>query len=107
MMTKQKELNLLGLAQRASKLVSGDERVEKAVKNLQVHLVIVASDTSSKTQDRYQALAKKAGIPVCNQLTSHEISQALGKSRRICGITDSGMAKTFLSYGTGVKTMKE
>lgn len=107
MMPKDKQLNLLGLAQRASKLISGDERVEAAIKKKKIHLVVIASDTSPKTQERYQRLSQKAGIPLDKQFTSIEISQALGKSRSICGLTDPGMAKKFLSYVTGVKTMKE
>lgn len=98
MMAKQRQLNLLGLAMRSRNLVSGDELVEQAIKKSQVALVCCASDASAKTRERYIELAKRHKI-VCNlSFNRQEISQAIGRKRTICGITNRGMVKTFLSY---------
>ena len=55
-MNKQKVLNLLGLAQRAGKLVTGEELVTKEIQAQKAKYVFVASDagkhTLKKLQDR-------------------------------------------------------
>ncbi|MGX7092290.1 L7Ae/L30e/S12e/Gadd45 family ribosomal protein [Hutsoniella sourekii] len=101
MSPKQKQLNLLGLAQRAGYLVTGDELVEKASKTGQVVLIVCASDASDKTKKRYQDLSEYWQIPVSFAFNRLEISQALGKKRTLCGLKNRGMAKKFLSYESG------
>ncbi|MBG9982694.1 ribosomal L7Ae/L30e/S12e/Gadd45 family protein [Aerococcaceae bacterium DSM 111020] len=98
MNSKQKALNFIGLAQRGSKLISGDERVEKAIKNGQATVIIMANDVSEKTSERYQYLTKAYKKPLVSDFDSYEISQALGKKRSLCCLTDRGMTKKFLSY---------
>ncbi|XJS09677.1 L7Ae/L30e/S12e/Gadd45 family ribosomal protein [Aerococcaceae bacterium WGS1372] len=98
MMTKEKKLNILGLAMRARALVSGDELVEKAVKQQKIHLILCASDASIKTIERYRMISERENIPLNNEFTKYELSHAIGKSRSIIGIENKGMANKFLSY---------
>lgn len=98
MTPQQKQLNMLGLAQRSGNLVSGDELVEKAVKNGRVRLVVIGNDASDATKRRYTFLCEQHKIPLVDNFSSVEMSHALGKSRTICGITNNGMIKSFLSY---------
>lgn len=93
-----KKLNMLGLATRARAIISGDELVEKAMKNHRVHLVLCANDASEKTIERYRSLSDREGIPLNTEFTKYELSHAIGKSRAIIGIENQGMAKKFLSY---------
>lgn len=102
-----KQLNLLGLAQRANALVSGDEQVEKAIKKGKVKLIILANDVSEKTLARYQAFSETYKLPLNSDFNKIEISQAIGKSRAILGLTNAGMSKKFLSYVTGVENMND
>lgn len=101
MIIKQKALNMLGLAQRASFLVSGDEQVEKSIKAGKVQLIVLAHDLSQNTQDRYERFAKQYHIELDQSFSREEISQTLGKSRAICGLLNQGMAEKFLSYTIG------
>lgn len=94
----QKALNMIGLAQRAGKLISGDERVEKAVKNGQAQVIICADDVSENTLSRYQHYSENYNTPIVFPFDSMAMSQALGKKRSICCITDHGITKKFLSY---------
>jgi len=103
MMPKQKQLNLLGLATRARCLVSGDEMVEKAIKNNQVNVVICASDASESTRERYIGMCERNNVPLNLTFTKYEISHAIGKCRTICAINNRGMTKKFLSYVTGAE----
>lgn len=98
MKQKSKALNLIGLAQRANLLISGDERVEKALRNGQINVIICASDASSSTLKRYEKLSENYQLPLCTEFDTYSISQALGKKRSIVAITDYGMTQTFLSY---------
>lgn len=106
MMPKQKQLNLLGLATRARHLVSGDEMVEKAIKQSKVYLVVVASDASDATLERYAGFCERENIALNTDFTRFEISQAIGKSRSICAVSNRGMSEKFLSYVTGENNMR-
>ena len=101
MKAREKQLNLLGLGQRARKLVSGDELVEQALKQGKLVLVVCASDSSNKTLERYRTLCEREDIIYNEEFTRSEISHAIGKSRSIVGLTDLGMARKFLSYTSG------
>ena len=79
-MSQNKQLNMLGLALRAGQLIHGDEQVEAGVKNNQARVVVLASDASEATSQRYQ------------------ISHAVGKARSVVAVMNQGMAKKFLSY---------
>ncbi|HFI0462986.1 TPA: L7Ae/L30e/S12e/Gadd45 family ribosomal protein [Streptococcus suis] len=98
MTPEQKKLNLLGLAQRAGALITGDEMVEKAIKSGKKVLVVAANDLSPATSSRYEHLQTTFGLDMDRTFDSYAISQALGKKRSICAINNSGMIKTYLSY---------
>lgn len=100
MKTQEKQLNMLGLAQRAGKLISGDERVETAVKNKQAKLIVMANDASDATKKRYRQWSTEYAIPLDMSFNRQAISHAIGRTRSLCAIVDSGMAKTYLSYLT-------
>lgn len=104
---QQKQLNMLGLAMRARQLISGDEMVSDAIKKHRVYAVICANDASEATRERYTALCQRERVPLNMQYTKYEISYAIGKSRTLCAIADSGMAKRFLSYGTAEQPTEE
>lgn len=95
---KQKQLNLLGLATRAKALISGDETVEKAIKQQKVYVVICASDVSQSTKERYTYYCEQYNIPLVDVFTRYEISHAIGKTRSLCAIQNKGMADKFMSY---------
>ena len=97
---EQKQLNMLGLANRAGQLITGDEMVEKAIKRSKVSLVLCASDASQATLERYRGFAERYHVPMNFTFNRAQISQAIGKSRSIIALTSAGMAKTFQSYTT-------
>ena len=78
-------LNLLGLASRARKIVTGETLIKKIRTNA-IHLVIIASDASDNT--------KKKFIDKCTS-SREELSSAIGKNNRVAlGIQDAGFAKS-------------
>ncbi|RLK62443.1 hypothetical protein D3H64_09710 [Atopobacter sp. AH10] len=91
-----KYLQLMGLAQRAGKLLSGTEGVMKALRSGQVRLVIAAEDLSESARRNLEAKCQQANVAFMQLATSEEISQALGKKRSVLALTDQGFAKSFL-----------
>lgn len=87
---------LLGLAQRAGKIVSGEEMIEKAFKQDKVKLLVLASDASEATKKNYQHLASKYNKPCYTVMEKQALGQAIGKNERAAiALLDVGFAKAF------------
>lgn len=95
MLNKQKQLNLLGLATKAGKLVSGEETVLAEVKKRQVNLVIIATDCSDNTKKKMTDKCHFYKVTCIEQFTTIEISYSIGKKRSIVAFGDSGFASSF------------
>src|SRR5690554_4536629 len=84
----------LGLAYRAGKCITGEERIISAIQCKKVHLVIVATDASENTKKRYADKCRFYRIFYLEIGTSAELSHAIGKIHRVAvGIRDRGFAK--------------
>ena len=57
-MNKQKALNMLGLAMRAGKLITGEEMTINEIRKRKVNLVIVTIDASENTQKKVSDKSK-------------------------------------------------
>ena len=93
---KQKVLNLLGLAQKAGKVISGTELVTHAIQGETVNLVFLASDSSENTIKEFVFLSEKFQIQLVKSFSSQEISDALGKKRKVVAVQDRGFARAIL-----------
>ncbi|AWW99682.1 50S ribosomal protein L7 [Oenococcus oeni S23] len=85
-------LNYFGLAKRAGFLVSGQTVVERAIRKQKISMVIIANDASENTKKDFEDLIRER-ITIVNQFSSTEISQAIGQTRKILGISDPGITK--------------
>ncbi|MCA0988081.1 YlxQ family RNA-binding protein [Guptibacillus algicola] len=86
--------SLLGLAQRAGKLVSGEELVVKEIRRKHARLVLLADDASDNTKKKITDKATTYGIPVCIVAGRYELGHAIGKAQRVTiAVTDEGFAK--------------
>ncbi|MEG2254660.1 MAG: YlxQ-related RNA-binding protein [Vagococcus sp.] len=93
MTNKEKFLNLLGLATRAGKLISGDETTLTSVRKEKVSLVIVATDASEGTIKKFTDKCHYYETPMMIICTKAELSHAIGKSRAIIGVCDNGFSR--------------
>ncbi|MFL2106508.1 YlxQ-related RNA-binding protein [Desemzia sp. FAM 23991] len=93
MTNEQKALNLLGLATRAGKLVSGEDLTIKQVRSEKAKVVIIANDASENTRKKISDKCQYYEIPYTIQYSKAELSQAIGKERTIVCLTDAGFAK--------------
>lgn len=84
---------LVGLAARARRLLTGSDTVEMAVRQGQVRLLIVASDATTNTLERFEHLARRHEIPLLILGTRAELSHWTGKADRVvAALTDEGFA---------------
>lgn len=87
-------LNMIGLATKAGKTVSGEFKVEEAIKKYKAELVILAGDASENTKKHFSDMCNYRNIPWCVYGVKDELGKFTGKeSRAAVGITDSGFAK--------------
>ena len=92
-MSKEKALNLLGLAMRAGKLVTGEELTLKDIRANKVHLVFIAQDAGKNTQKSIKDKSLYYKVPCVDVFDSAQLSLAIGKSRMVVGVKDQGFAK--------------
>lgn len=95
---KEKIQNLLGIATKARLIVCGEEQVIDSVRKNKVKIVFVASDCSDKTIDKFNKKCFFYNIELCLLLNSIELSDCIGKTRKIIGITDEGIYKSLKKY---------
>lgn len=86
-------LNLLGLAVRARKVISGTEITINGIRKGEVKLVVVASDCSDRTKKDLHNKASYYNVPVVDTLDSEVLKTAIGRDRKVMGIIDLGFAK--------------
>ncbi len=87
-------LSLLGFAQKAGKIVSGDQVTLEKLKNRRVKLIIVATDAVESTKQKLISRAESANVTWVELGTKLQLGLAVGKSpRAVVGILDYGFAK--------------
>lgn len=100
-----KLMSQLGLAQRAGKLVTGDEIVLKAIRGSQAQLVIVAGDASENTKKKFRDKCKSYSIPLAIGFDRDRLGGSIGKPERVVlAVLDGGFATMMRN---GLKTMSE
>lgn len=94
----KKVLNLLGLANKAGKLVLGS----KANKNLLekgIYLILISCDAGPKFRSFFLQKGEKRGIPVYVFSDSIALGLALGfPPVKVVGFKDASFASAFLNY---------
>lgn len=94
-MNEQKIKNLLGLAQRARLLVSGSFAVEETLKVKKVKMLLVTTDASDSTFEKFEKISSAESIPLIKILTKESLAQCLGKDlRSVAAILDAGFKKS-------------
>ncbi|UQS86507.1 ribosomal L7Ae/L30e/S12e/Gadd45 family protein [Nicoliella spurrieriana] len=92
-MNNQKYLNLIGIAKRAGKVVTGEAIILNAIRKHHVALLIIASDTGQATTKKFIDKAGSYNVTYHHLITRQQLSDAIGAPRTMIGITDRGFAK--------------
>ena len=83
-MQKDKVLNLIGLAQKAGKVVSGE-------------LVILAEDASENTQKKFRNMCEFYKVPLRIHAAKDYLGHAMGKEfRASLAVVDNGFAQAIM-----------
>ena len=95
MVDKKKLLNMIGLATRARKVVSGEFSTEKSVKSGRSHLVIVSEEASENTKKMFTNMCTYYKVPIYLFGTKDELGHAMGQEfRASLSVEDVGFAKS-------------
>lgn len=94
---QQKILHLLGLAQRAGRLVSGEELVVDSIQKRRAYLIFLATDAAGNLSKKIEDKSHTYQVSVVKEFTALELSTALGKARKVLAVTDAGFAKKMRS----------
>ena len=93
----QKCLQLLGLASRARKIVTGEELVLTEVKSKRAKIVFLASDASANTEKKMKDKCTYYGIQVFRNFDRVALGTAIGKEARVSlAVLDGGFAKKMI-----------
>ena len=97
MESNKKLLNLIGLATKAGKTVSGEFSTEKAVKTGKAYLVIVSEEASAKTKKMFSNMCTYYKVPIYYFGGKEELGHAMGKQfRASLAVTDEGLSKAIM-----------
>ena len=84
-------LNMLGMATKAGKTVSGEFATQKAIKEGKAKLVIVAEDASDNTKKMFTDKCTYYNIPIFVKGTMDELGRMTGHEKRASvAVTDNG-----------------
>ena len=87
-------LQLIGLAQRAGRLVSGEESVLAAVRGGKAKLVILAGDASPNAAKKFMDKCRYYGVELVQVADRGELGKSLGKPQRVvAALLDEGFAE--------------
>ncbi len=90
---EKKIYNLLGIATKSRKLVSGEFSTEKAVKEHKAALVIVANDASDNTKKMFTNMCTYYNVPIYFFGEKNDLGHAMGKEfRASLAVFDKGLA---------------
>ena len=99
---QNKAYNLIGIAKKAGKIISGTEMVVESIraKKNAVKAVFISCDASENTMKRIMNTSEYYSVPafktVFDKLSLGKITGASGE-RSVIGVTDEGLAKAIIS----------
>ncbi|MHB1392479.1 MAG: L7Ae/L30e/S12e/Gadd45 family ribosomal protein [Clostridia bacterium] len=90
-----KVYSMIGLANKAGKLVTGEDAVRNSIRSGKVKLAVVAEDASDNTKKRFKNSAAFYKVSLITWGLKEELGSSIGKSERsVLGITDENFSKS-------------
>lgn len=97
-MNSNQWMSLLGLANRARKITSGEELAVKEIRNGKAKLVLLSADASANTAKKVTDKCKSFGVPYKLIQNREMLGRAIGKEARVVvAVLDAGFAKKLLT----------
>ena len=96
-MNKDKALQMLGMAQRAGAVKSGEFMTETSIKDGSAFLVIVANDASDNTKKQFRNSCEYYNVPFRIYSDKENLGHCIGKEfRASLAVTGEGLAVKIL-----------
>jgi ribosomal protein L7Ae-like RNA K-turn-binding protein len=97
-MNENQWASLLGLANRARKIISGEELSLKEIRSRKAKLVLVSKDASANTVKKITDKCRSYDVPFRMIENREVLGHAIGKEARVVvAILDGGFAKKMLT----------
>lgn len=97
MESNKKVLNLIGLATKAGRVVSGEFSTEKAVKDGTAWMVVISDEASENTRKMFTNMCTYYQVPIYFFGSKDELGHAMGKEQRASlAVRDQGFAKAIV-----------
>ena len=97
-MNENQWVSLLGLANRARKIISGEELSLKEIRSRKAKLVLVSKDASTNTVKKITDKCRSYDVPFRMIENREMLGHAIGKEARVVvAILDGGFAKKMLT----------
>ena len=93
MNNREKLSHLIGLAQRAGKVISGEELVIKAIQTGKAQFIFLANDAGVNLTKKTTDKSHYYNVEVSTVFSTLELSAAFGKPRKVIAIADAGFSK--------------
>ena len=102
---EQRAMNLLSMAARARRILSGAFVVEEALKRKQGTYLLLAVDASEETKAKFSRMAAQMNVPSAELLTMQQLGHCLGKGyRAVAVLIDRGFADRLSAYLQDIPT---
>ena len=97
-MIEKEWYSLLGLANRARKIISGEELSIKEIRNGKAKLVLLSKDASQNTTKKITDKCHSYEVPLKLVENRYLLGQAIGKEARVVvAVLDDGFAKKLVT----------
>ena len=94
MTNENKIFQLIGLACKAGRIVSGEEMCERAIRSGKAVLMIITEDASDNTKKKFRNMCKFREVEMLVMGDKETLGKFTGKSLRVAAaITDCGFAR--------------
>ncbi|WP_212972329.1 YlxQ family RNA-binding protein [Bacillus sp. J14TS2] len=91
-------MSLLGLANRARKIISGEELVLKEIKLQKAKLILISNDASKNTSKKIQDKCTFYHVPFRFVESREKLGHSIGKDERVVvAVLEEGFAKKLIS----------
>ncbi|MGG0738039.1 YlxQ family RNA-binding protein [Niallia taxi] len=91
-------MSLLGLANRARKITSGEELTVKEIRSGNAKLILLSEDASQNTAKKIMDKSNSYNVPVKMVPDREMLGQSIGKEARVVvAVLDNGFAKKLLT----------
>ena len=98
----KKILGLIGLSAKAGKICFGADSVEEQIKKKKVYLLVLATDSSDRTKEKFKNLSVEYKIPIIIMENIEVLSKSIGKTNKaIIGIKEQNLASQIQKVNNG------